>query len=184
MFLLLLFVNYNLYDVNELLEDDIETRGETQTMQTTQENKQLSQQLKEIINLVCKEQEDENINKLCMYLKLVPSIAARTNDSQAILIITTVVLVVVFVTIVVMFIINKKVTRVDVNMEQQRQLLDRLYVYDENEEFEDIENEQQEINEAKITKDNKTIKTTVKDTFAKEIKEEQKDPKEHEFRIV
>ena len=125
MFLLLLFVNIDLYDANELLEDESETRGETQIIQTTQDNKQLSQQLKEIINLVCKEQEDENINKLCMYLKLVPSIAARTNDSQAILIITTVVLVVVFVTIVVMFIINKKVTRVDVNMEQQRQLLDR-----------------------------------------------------------
>ena len=183
MFLLLLFVNYNLYDVNELLEDDIETRGETQTMQTTQENKQLSQQLKEIINLVCKEQEDENINKLCMYLKLVPSIAARTNDSQAILIITTVVLVVVFVTIVVMFIINKKVTRVDVNMEQQRQLLDRLYVYDENEELEDI-NDQQNINDANITKNNKIIKTISKDAKIKEIKGEQKDPKEHEFRIV
>lgn len=183
MFLLLLFVNYDLYDANELLEDDIETRGETQTIQTTQENKQLSQQLKEIINLVCKEQEDENINKLCMYLKLVPSIAARTNDSQAILIITTVVLVVVFVTIVVMFIINKKVTRVDVNMEQQRQLLDRLYVYDENEELEDI-NDRQNINDANITKNNKIIKTISKDAKIKEIKGEQKDPNEHEFRIV
>ena len=183
MFLLLLFIDYNLYDANELLEDDIETRGENQTIQTTQESKQLSQQLKEIINLVCKEQEDENINKLCTYLKLVPSIAARTNDSQAILIITTVVLVVVFVTIVVMFIINKKVTRVDVIMEQQRQLLDRLYVYDENEEFEDI-NDQQEINDANITKNNKIIKTISKDAKIKEIKGEQKDPKEHEFRIV
>ena len=183
MFLLLLFIDYNLYDANELLEDDIETRGENQTIQTTQESKQLSQQLKEIINLVCKEQEDENINKLCTYLKLVPSIAARTNDSQAILIITTVVLVVVFVPIVVMFIINKKVTRVDVIMEQQRKLLDRLYVYDENEEFEDI-NDQQEINDANITKNNKIIKTISKDAKIKEIKGEQKDPKEHEFRIV
>lgn len=183
MFLLLLFINIDLYDANELLEDESETKGETQIIQTTQDNKQLSQQLKDIINLVCKEQEDENINKLCTYLKLVPSIAARTNNGQATLIITTVVLVVVFVTIVVMFIINKKVTRVDVNMEQQRQLLDRLYVYDENEEFEDID-DQQNINNIKSTKENKTTKTISKDAKIKEIKGEQKDPKEHEFRLA
>ena len=169
---------------NELLEDENETEEETQTTPITQENKQLSQQLKDIINIVCKEQEDENINKLCEYLRLIPDIAVGTNNNKAILIITIVVLVVVFLIIVIMVIINKKVTKVDENMEQQRQLLDRLYVYDENEEFEDIENEQQEINEAKITKDNKTTKTTAKDTFAKEIKEEQKDPKEHEFRLI
>lgn len=186
MFLLLLFVNIDLYGANDLLEDYNETEEEMQTISTTQENKQLSQQLKDIINIVCKEQEDENINKLCDYLKLIPDIAAGTDNNKAILIITIVVLVVVFVIIIIMIIVNKKVSKVDENMEQQRQLLDRLYVYDENEEFEDIENmeQQQEINEAKITKDNKTTKTTAKDTKTKEIKEEQKDPKEHEFRLV
>lgn len=171
MFLFIILGTQYLNNVKELLEE--ETHETTPTQEIKESGKIDKQQLIKVIDIACKNNDDETVQQLCKYLYMIDKIDFGNNTTSITLIITCVVLFVVLVIIIITYITNRKINKVDETIEQQREILDRLYVYDEGEQLEEIETEKQKQQPTQQTKQQ-----------TKQRGQEEKDPREHEFRIV
>lgn len=171
MFLFILLGTQYLNNVKELLEE--ETYETAPTQEIKESGKIDKQQLIKVIDIACKNNDDETVQQLCKYLYMIDKIDFEKNTTSTTLIIACVVLFVVLVLIIITYITNRKINKVDEIIEQQRELLNRLYVYDEGEQLEDIETEKQKQQPTQQTKQQ-----------TKQKGQEEKDPREHEFRIV